>query len=487
MYKSEDKPFQDNDILPVILSGGSGTRLWPLSRASLPKQYLIIDKDSDNSLLQDTYLRLSGIKDLINPLIICNEKQRFIVAEQFRSINIDPSAILLEPFGRNTAPAIALASLICKSNKFDPFLLILSSDHKIKNQTNFQCSINNGLYFASKGHIVTFGIKPKSANSGYGYIESKDKIFEKEKASPIVKFIEKPNEEVARELIRDGHFSWNSGIFLSKSSTILDQLKKYQPELLEICEKSLKNTPKDIFFKRLNEDNFKNCPNIAFDKAVMECTELGFVVPMNADWNDLGSWKSVWEDSIKDINKNTIIGNVFTKNVKNSYVRSESRLIVGIGLDDILLIETDDALLVAKKNEIDSLKDLIKELDKKNLKEIKSNPKVNRPWGHYLSLIEDKTWQVKRIEIKPNECLSLQMHKYRSEHWIIVDGIAKVEIEDKIFYLNKNESTYVPLGATHRLSNPGNSTLILIEVQSGSYLGEDDIIRFEDKYNRKNE
>ena len=487
MSNSEDKLLPKRNILPVILSGGKGTRLWPMSRASLPKQYLNLDNDSEYSLLQDTFLRLKGLKDLINPLVICNEEHRFIVAEQFRSISIKPWSILLEPFGRNTAPAIALAALICKAENFDPFLLILSSDHKIKNKKKFQESINKGLDYANKGQIVTFGIKPNSANSGYGYIESEEKISNKNIASKIKRFIEKPEKKVAQKLIKDDHFSWNSGIFLFKSSTIIEQFKKYQPVLLDICEKSLKNNSKDIFFQRINNRIFDACPNISIDKAVMECTDKGTVVSLQAGWNDLGNWEAVWEDSISDINKNTIIGNVFTKNVSNSYIRSESRLIVGIGLDDVLLIETEDALLIAKKNSINSLKDLVEELDKQNFKEIKMNRKIHRPWGHYVSLIEDKTWQVKRIEIKPNESLSLQMHKYRAEHWIVVNGTAKVEIDSKVTHLSKNQSIYVPLGSKHRLSNPGESLLTIIEVQSGDYLGEDDIVRFDDIYGRLND
>ena len=473
-----------NTIVPVILSGGTGTRLWPLSRSSLPKQYLNLDKESKNSLLQDTFLRLKGIKNLSNPLVICNEHQRFIVAEQFRSIFEKPWSILLEPFGKNTAPAIALAALICLENKIDPFLLILSSDHKIKNKNNFQESINKGLEFAQEGKIVTFGIRPTEANSGYGYIQSKEKISSLKKASDIKKFIEKPNRAKAEEFLKDEFFTWNSGIFLFKAGAIIREFKKHQPNLLDICKNSLEQNSKDFDFRRINESFFKKCPNISIDKAVMEKTNNGKVILLDAGWNDLGSWKAVWEDSDKDSNENTIIGKTILKNVCNSYIRSESRLVVGMGLKDILLIDTDDALLVAKKNSINYLKDLVKELDKKNFEEVKMNKKVHRPWGNYISLTKGKTWQVKIIEINPNSSLSLQKHFHRSEHWVVVKNTAKVEIEGNISFLKENESIYVPKGNKHRLSNPNISPLILIEVQCGNYLGEDDIVRFKDNYNR---
>jgi len=484
LHNFKDKSSLNNKILPVILSGGVGTRLWPLSRSSLPKQYLNINKDSDNSLLQDTFLRLKGLNNLNEPLIICNEEQRFIVAEQFRSINIDPWSILLEPFGKNTAPAILLAALICIEKNFDPILLILSSDHKIQNKKYFQESIRKGFDFAEKGQLVTFGVKPNSANTGYGYIESKEKISDKKTSSKIIRFIEKPNKKIASELIKDDHFLWNSGIFLFKASKIIEQIKKYQPKLLNICKKSLDGAPKDIFFQRLDGKIFKECPNISIDKAVMENTDIGTVINLNAGWDDLGSWESVWKNSITDHDKNTLIGNTFTKDVKNSYIRSENRLVVGVGLKNMLLVETDDAILVSNKKGINSLKDIVKELDARNFQEIKMHNKVFRPWGYYVSLITDKTWQVKRIVIKPNARLSLQMHKYRSEHWVVVDGTAQVEINQKVFKLKKNESTFVPLGAIHRLSNPGKTPLTLIEVQNGEYIGEDDIIRFDDIYGR---
>ena len=479
-----NKAKLNNKILPVILSGGTGTRLWPLSRSSLPKQYLNLDKESNNSLLQDTFLRLKGIKNLSNPLVICNEHQRFIVAEQFRSILEKPWSILLEPFGKNTAPAIALASLICLENEIDPFLLILSSDHKIKNKNNFQESINEGLKFAREGKIVTFGIRPTEPNSGYGYIESEEKITSLKKASNIRRFIEKPSKEKAEEFLKDGHYTWNSGIFLFKSEAIIREFKRHHPNLLDICKNSLKQNSQDFDFRRINERFFKECPDISIDKAVMEKTNNGKVIFLDAGWNDLGSWRSVWEDSDKDSNRNTLIGKTIIKNVSNSYIRSESKLVVGMGLQDILLIDTDDALLVAEKKSINFLKDLVKELDEKNFEEVKINSKVHRPWGNFISLTRGKTWQVKMLEINPNSSLSLQKHYHRSEHWVVVRNTAKVEIEGKISFLKENESIYVPKGDKHRLSNPNDAPLILIEVQCGNYLGEDDIVRFKDKYNR---
>tara|TARA_Y100000589_G_scaffold322170_1_gene354664 strand:+ start:3623 stop:5068 length:1446 start_codon:yes stop_codon:yes gene_type:complete len=477
-------PKFKNYILPVILSGGSGTRLWPLSRSSFPKQYLNLEHNTTNTLLQSTILRLSGLKDLYEPLIICNEEQRFIVAEQLREIDCKPFSIILEPFGRNTAPAIALAAIASKIEKINPILLILSSDNKITNKESFQESIKLGLPFAEKGNIVTFGIEPTSPETGFGYIEAKDIIEKNNKSSSIIKFIEKPNQEIANKLVKDKHFTWNSGIFLVKASSIIKELNKFEPNIVNLCEKSLKKNSKDFYFRRIDKEEFKKCPNISIDNAVMENTDLGIVISLNAGWNDLGSWKSVWEDAELDENNNTIQGRTYTKEISNTYIMSESRLIVGLGLKDILIVDTHDALLVAQKDSISSLKDLVKEMDAQNIDEIKLNKKVHRPWGNFTSVIKEKTWQVKRLEINPKSSLSLQLHHKRAEHWIVVKNTAKVEINGKISFLKENESIYVPLGSKHRLSNPGDETLILIEVQSGTYLGEDDIVRFKDNYNR---
>jgi len=474
-----------NPIIPVILSGGSGTRLWPLSRSSFPKQYLNLERDTENTLLQNTLLRLNGIDNLHNPLIICNEEQRFIVAEQLREINYEPLSIILEPVGRNTAPAIALAALMSVIYEEDPTLLVLSSDNVISDKENFQKCILDGLPFAEKGNLVTFGIEPSRPETGFGYIEAKDIISKDNKISAINNFIEKPNKEVANKLIKDNHFFWNSGIFLFKASSIIKELEKFQPNIVQICKKSLKKDMSDFYFRRIDEDIFKNCPNISIDNAVMENTNLGIVISLDAGWNDLGSWKSVWEDSKLDDKRNTIIGKIYTKNVSNTYMRGESRLIVGLGLRDMLIVDTSDAILIAQKDSINSLKDFVKEMDEQNIDEVKLNKKVHRPWGNFISVIKEKTWQVKRLEIKPKSSLSLQLHHKRSEHWVVVKNTAKVEINGKISFLKENESIYIPLGSKHRLSNPSEEVLILIEVQSGSYLGEDDIVRFKDNYNRK--
>ena len=473
------------DILPIILSGGVGSRLWPLSRSSLPKQYLRLEENSEYTLLQKTYLRLKGIKNLVNPIIICNEEQRFIAAEQMRQIRGEPQKILLEPFGKNTAPAIAIAALIAAENGNDPILLVLSADHKIENQENFQKAIEKGVLFAKEGRIVTFGIPPKFPETGYGYIESEEAILDKIEISNIKRFIEKPNKQLAKKFLKDKRFTWNSGIFLFKTSTILKELRKFEPEIIDICRKSLNNNLLDLNFQRINKEIFKLCPSKSIDIAVLEKTKLGTVLKLDAGWDDLGSWKSVWDNSEKDLNANSLKGKTFIKDVKNSYLRSENRLLVGLGLRDTFVIETNDAVFVANKDYLRYMKELMAELESENFEEIKINKKVYRPWGHFTSLIKEENWQVKRLKINPNESLSLQKHNFRAENWVVVSGIAKVEINEKISFLNPNESIYIPIGSRHRLSNIHNTPLEIIEVQIGTYLGEDDIIRFEDKYKRR--
>ena len=474
-----------NELIPVILSGGKGSRLWPLSRECFPKQYINIDQETDKTLLQNTFLRLKGINNLSNPIIICNEQHRFIVAEQMRTINVKPDPILLEPFGKNTAPAVALAALIANNRNIDPNLLILSSDHEIRDHAAFQQIINEALIYSTEGRIVTFGIRPSSPETGYGYIESLDFLSDKNKSSDIKRFIEKPSLGNANEYIKSNKFRWNSGIFLFKSSTILNELEKFEPNILDICKEALKENLCDMDFIRINEEIFKKCSNIPLDKAVMEKTKLGTVLDFKSDWIDIGSWKSVWENSKKDSKGNVLKGKALIKNSTNCHLRSESRLLVGLGLKNITVVETSDAVLVTDNNSTQKVKDIVDVLKNNNFTESNTNSKMYRPWGHYTSIVEENNWKVKRIEIHPNSSLSLQSHKFRAEHWVVVNGTAKVEINNKISILEVNESIYVPRGTKHRLSNTTDIPLIIIEIQSGSYLGEDDILRFEDSYGRK--
>ena len=474
-----------NSIIPVILCGGSGTRLWPLSRKSFPKQFLSINENNNKSLLQSTQERIKEIEGIKDPILICNEEHRFLVAEQMREINIDPSIILLEPFGRNTAPAVTLAALKSLQLEEDPTLLILSSDHIISDEEKFIKVIAAGLKYTEKERLVTFGIIPKSPETKYGYIKSEEPLLEDQfKGSKISSFIEKPDLNTARKIIKDKRYSWNSGIFLFKANLILDEIKKFIPEVFNHCEKSLNEELYDLDFQRLNKQYFFKCPNISLDVAVMEKTNKGMVLPLKAGWTDIGSWDAVWEISNKDKDGNFKKGNVISKNTKNSYLNSEKRLIATIGIDNLIVIETSDVILVANKNQSQEVKEIVNSLKEKGLPEGKEHKKIYRPWGFYESIAEDDRWQVKLINVKPGQKLSLQMHHHRSEHWIVVKGTAKVEIDGKEIIIHENQSSYIPLGSKHRLSNPGKIPLKLIEVQSGSYLGEDDIERFEDNYGR---
>ena len=476
-----------NHLLPLILCGGTGSRLWPLSRESYPKQYLSLIGDSSKTLLQQTLERISGIPDQEDPVFICNEEHRFIVAEQLRTINVKPKAIILEPFARNTAPAIAVSALKAIENGSDPILFVIASDHLIKDNQQFIKSIKAAMDFAEQGKLVTFGIVPSSPEVGYGYIESVEPLeIDSFIASPISKFIEKPDFEKAKRLVSDPRFTWNSGMFLFKASVFLEELEKYSPTVIKSCKKALKENSIDMDFQRLNKEAFKDCPNISIDFAVMEQTKLGVVLPLNVGWSDVGSWKSIWEVSKKDKNGNALLGNVISKDLNNCYVRSENRLVVGIGLENLLVVETNDAILIAEKNHDQEVKSIVNQLIEENRSEGKTHRKVYRPWGHYTSVVEGSRWQVKRIEVNPQASLSLQMHHHRAEHWIVVKGTANVEIDGEDLILGENQSVYIPLGSKHRLINPGRIPLVLIEVQSGAYLSEDDIVRFDDIYGRVN-
>ena len=476
----------DNSIIPVILSGGSGTRLWPLSRESYPKQFLALDSRTKKTLLQKTYERLLGLEGLENPILICNENHRFIVAEQFREINTDPQAIILEPVGRNTAPAIAVAALQAISLGKDPLLLILAADHLIENIIEFQRVIQSAKVYAKQGRLVTFGIVPTCAETGYGYIEAKELNDDEDQIDglEINKFIEKPNQEIAEKLIKDSRYTWNSGMFLFKASSIISELEKFSPEIINYCKIAIEKDVEDLDFLRLETESFKKCPKISLDIAVMEKTKLGTVLPLNAGWSDIGSWKSLWDISQKNKDGNYINGKIIAEKSRNCYLESEQRLIVGIGIENLIVVDTNDAILVANRDESQNIGNIIKNLCSKDFPEGKIHKKIYRPWGNYTTIVEGNRWLVKLIEVKPNASLSLQMHHYRAEHWVVVNGTALIEKNGEKQLLSENESTFIPLGCKHRLSNPGRIKLELIEVQSGVYLDEEDIIRFEDSYGR---
>ncbi len=475
-------------VIPIIMCGGSGTRLWPLSRESFPKQYISIGSDHNKSLLQRTHLRIINLKNISNPIIVCNEEHRFIVAEQIREIDIEKFSILLEPVARNTAPAITVAALKALEKDSDPILLVLASDHEIKNNQNFTDALNAGIKYAQNDKLVTFGIIPNSPETGYGYIKASKPLSEKIlKGETIEEFLEKPDLKKAKEFIKNKKFSWNSGIFMFRAKTLLDEINKFSPDTLKYCKEALKESLKDLDFQRLNKIAFEKCPNKSFDISVMEKTNNGIVIPLNCGWNDIGSWKAVWQNSKKDSDKNYIKGKVISENTKNSYLRSESRLLVGIGLDNLIVVETNDAVLVADKDQSQLVKNIVRKLKEQKIIEGQNHKKVLRPWGHYISIVNDKRWQVKLISVKPGGKLSLQMHHHRSEHWVVVTGTAKIELDNKTRILTENKSIYIPLGSKHRLSNPGKIDLLLIEIQSGAYVGEDDIVRFEDNYGRLDE
>ena len=474
-------------IQPIILSGGSGTRLWPLSREQFPKQYIALNSSENLSFFQKTQKRLKGLKNIEKPIIICNEEQRFLVAEQMRQINISPKSIILEPFGRNTAPAIAIAALKALEESSESILLVLSSDHEIKDPNNFRKAIENGINDAKNEKLVTFGIKPYFPETGYGYIETTLNFTNQPlKSIPVKNFIEKPSLEKAKQYISNNHFLWNSGIFLFKASSIINSLKKYEPDLLAFCMESLSKSSTDFDFQRLDKDSFRKCANISIDNAVMEKTKDSFVVPLNAGWSDVGNWGALWDLEEKDKNGNVIIGDVLTNDVKNSYLNSNKNLLVAVGVKDLIIVQTEDATLVSDKKRSQEIKKIVNKLNSNGRKETKIHKKVLRPWGFYYLIEEGPIWKVKEIYVNPKSSLSLQRHMQRSEHWIVIKGIATVRINKEEYLLKENESTYIPIGSKHRLSNSENLPLRIIEVQCGDYLGEDDIIRFEDNYGRIN-
>ena len=465
-------------IVPVILSGGSGTRLWPLSRKLHPKQF--INLVNETTLFQDTILRLPDVAS--EPLIICNEDHRFLAAEQLREINKKTKGIILEPEGKNTAPAIALAALKLINSGEDPILLVLSADHLIKNVKAFHQSIKVASELAENGKLITFGILPYKAETGYGYIEAN--INNTDTYYNIKSFTEKPNQKNATKYLDSGNYLWNSGMFMFKASVYLNELEKFEPEILSNCKKSFKTENIDSDFIRIDNDVFNKCPNVSIDYAVMEFTKNGIVVPLDANWSDVGSWSSLWDVETKDNNHNVSKGDVELVDVMNTYIYSSNRLVSVIGVSNLVIVDTQDALLVTNKQQTHNIKKIVAKLQYENRSEVESHRKVFRPWGHYDAVDSGEGFQVKRIVVNSGAKLSLQKHKHRAEHWIVVKGTALVTCDDKVFELLENQSTYIPQGSLHRLENHQDTPLEVIEIQTGGYVSEDDIIRVEDDYQR---
>ena len=465
-------------IIPIILAGGSGTRLWPLSRKIHPKQFISLVNET--SLFQDTLTRLP--KEALDPIVICNEDHRFLVAEQAREINVTLNSIILEPIGRNTAPAIALAAIKVLNDFENPILIVLAADHKIENKSAFHDAIKIAHKLAENNKLVTYGIIPKSAETGYGYIE----IEKKDKAEyfDIKSFVEKPNKKNAINFLNSGNYLWNSGMFMFNASIYLSELNKFEPEILTSCKKSLSNEFKDLEFIRIDKKEFCKSPNQSIDYAVMEKTNKAKVVPLDAGWSDVGSWDALMDSKIKDSLGNVVEGDVTLDQVKNSYLYSTSRLVAASNIADLIVIDTQDALLVTTRDNSLSIKNIVKKLKKNKRTEIENHRKVYKPWGYYDSIDTGYNFQVKRILVNPGAKLSLQKHLHRSEHWVVVSGVAKITCGKKIYNLEKNQSTYIPKGEIHRLENIENYPLEIIEVQTGNYLGEDDIIRLKDDYQR---
>ncbi len=463
-------------ILPVILSGGSGTRLWPLSREAYPKQFLPLV--GDVTMLQATWNRVAAIAGKA-PIVVANQEHRFMAAEQLRECNVTPQALILEPIGRNTAPAIAIAALQALAAGEDALLLVLPSDHVVRNDAAFHAAVKQAAAAADAGKLVTFGIVPTAPETGYGYIKAQAGTG----VHAVDRFVEKPDLATAQQYVASGEYYWNSGMFLFKASRYLQELEALQPAILAACRAALDKASRDSDFIRLDADAFAASPNDSIDYAVMEKTADAAVVPLDAGWNDVGSWSALWEVSDKDADGNACHGDVIALDCRNSYAYG-TRLIAMVGLEDVVVVETDDAVFVGHKDRVQDVKEIVGQIKRDGRSEAAAHRKVYRPWGAYDSIDNGARFQVKRITVKPGATLSLQMHHHRAEHWIVVSGTAEVTRGEDVILLTENQSTYIPLGVTHRLKNPGKLPLELIEVQSGSYLGEDDIVRFEDQYGR---
>jgi len=465
-------------LQPVLLSGGSGTRLWPLSREAYPKQFLPLV--GDDTMVQATWRRVASLASA-PPIIVANEEHRFLVAEQLRQIGAPVPAILLEPVGRNTAPAIAAAALQALSTGADPLLLVLPSDHVVRDADAFRKAIAEVMAIAEAGALVTFGIVPDAAETGFGYIQAEHGAGPQK----VLRFVEKPDQATAQSYLDAGSYYWNSGMFLFRASRYLEELRKFRPDIVEAVASAFDSAQRDGDFIRLDKEAFSACPSDSIDYAVMEKTADAVVLPVEIGWNDVGSWSALWDVADHDDDGNSHHGDVIAIDTRNSYAYAQ-RLVALVGVDDIVVVETDDAVLVAHKDKVQEVKQVVARLKQEQRSQAVLHREVHRPWGSYDSVDMGARHQVKRIKVKPGAQLSLQSHKHRAEHWIVVKGIARVTRDNDVFELYENQSTYIPIGAKHRLENPGTEWLELVEVQSGAYLGEDDIVRYSDIYGRSN-
>jgi len=466
---------------PVILTGGAGSRLWPVSREFYPKPLLSLF--GDQTLLQDTAVRLDSIDTVGNPVFVCNEEHRFLVAEQVRALGKEPEAILLEPEGRNTAPALTIAALYLVDKEADAMMVVMPADHVIPDSEAFTAAVEQGGELAAEGYLVTFGVVADKPETGYGYIHRGEEI-DSTGVFKVDRFVEKPDEGTAQTYVDAGDYYWNAGIFLLRADRWLEEIGNLQPDILKACQQAVARGSRDSDFVRVEKDAFLSSPSDSIDYAIMEKTDRAAVVPLQTSWSDVGSWSSIWELSEQDSEGNVARGDVLTHNTRNSLFMAENRCIAAVGLDDMIVVETADAVLVADKNKCQDVKAIVDKLKEFGREEHRFHRRVYRPWGDYEGIDSGTRYQVKRLTVKPGAKLSLQMHHHRAEHWIVVSGTARVTRGEDVFMLSENESTYIPIGTNHRLENPGTIPLEIIEVQSGSYLGEDDIVRFEDVYNR---
>ena len=466
-------------INPVLLCGGVGSRLWPVSREARPKQYLNLI--GEQSMLQQTLGRLHGLP-LASPIVVCNEQHRFLVAEQLRQLGIGSPSIVLEPAGRNTAPAIAIAAIDALTKDPEAVLLVLPADHHIADVEALQSAVNEALTVVDEGRLITFGLIPSRPETGYGYIRCGDRLSGS--ISELAQFVEKPDVATAETYLESGDYVWNSGMFMFRADAYCEALATHRPEMLKICRDAMAAASTDMDFVRPDPELFASCPSDSIDYAVMEKTDRGAVVSLDCGWSDIGAWSALWEAGSLDASGNVAVGDVVLDNSRNSYVRSQSRLVTATGIDDLVIVETADAVMVADRHSVQDVKNIVNTLKAQGRNEAHSHHRVFRPWGSYESLVSADGFQVKRIIVNPGQRLSLQMHHYRAEHWVVVRGVAEVVNGEETFLLREDQSTYIPIGAKHRLSNLGDVPLELIEVQSGSYLGEDDIVRFEDVYGR---